>query len=103
LPAELGTLELISSQNQSVRLLEISDAANHGCDTARFMELNVDSLEELSFDYVENRDAGSIMDLALRSSQQQMTLKWMSHTLDIAQFQHQLIWRIVSLQITVGQ
>ncbi|PVG01756.1 hypothetical protein CPB86DRAFT_57680 [Serendipita vermifera] len=101
MPAEQGTLELISTRKCPIRSLEVSDAVGMGCEPHRFEELNVTSLEVLSLDYVGNENIKGFMDLALRSAQQQITLKWMAHALNLSQFHHELIPRVVDLQLSV--
>jgi hypothetical protein len=99
-PVEMGTLELISSQNCPIHSLAV---ANNPDTPSVFLNLNLSQLQELKVSRLTWDQSRGIMDLALQSSSRNMTfdLNGQLPTPDL--LRHELIQRVVNMGISNGQ
>jgi hypothetical protein len=67
-----------------------------------FMDLNVESLEEVILTGPSSDQAEQILDLALRSTCEEMTIELTMMLMDPALLTHDLIRRCVQLHISAG-
>jgi hypothetical protein len=102
-PVEMGTLELISSQNIPIHSLAVINDPNTPLTISRFRNLNLSQLQKLRLAGLPWNHSRGLMDLALQSSSRNMTfhLNGQLPTPDL--FRHELIQRVVNMGISTGQ
>ncbi|CAG8700103.1 4243_t:CDS:2, partial [Acaulospora colombiana] len=102
-PVESGTLELLADRHCPIHTLVVLDKWNSAMWFSGFHNLNLDQLQELQLRKLRWDQSRPIMDLALGSNCNRMTLdiNYGSPTLEL--FQHELMQRVVNLGIATGE
>ncbi|PVG01773.1 hypothetical protein CPB86DRAFT_57893 [Serendipita vermifera] len=102
LPVEAGMVELIATQNCPIRSLIVLDKFNSMTSLSGFQNLNWDQLQELQLRRLRWDQSREIMDLALQSSCNSMTLdvNYGAPSLDL--FKHALMKQVVNMGIATG-
>jgi hypothetical protein len=102
-PVEMGTLELISSQDCLIRSLRIVDDPNMPFTISSFENLNLSQLQILTLAKLQSNQYAGIMDLALQSNCRCMTLDINYGCLTLDFFKHELLQRVIDMGIASRQ
>jgi hypothetical protein len=102
-PVEIGTLELISSQNCLIRSLAVVDESHTPLNIFSFQNLDLSQLQEISLSGLQWDQSRIIMDLALQSSCRSMVLNITSCQPALDLLRHDLIKRMTEINIMSGQ
>jgi hypothetical protein len=102
-PVEIGTLELISSQNTPIHSLVVVNNPDTPLTISSFQNLNLSQLQELRLGGLPCEQSRGLMDLALQSSSRNMTFNFNAQVPTPDLFRHELIQRVVSMGISTGQ
>jgi hypothetical protein len=102
-PVEIGTLELISSQNCLIRSLAVMDESHTPLKIRGLQNLNLSQLQKLKLSGIQWDQSRIIMDLALQSSCRSMVLNINSCQPALDLLRHDLIQRVTEIDIMSGQ
>ncbi|PVG01108.1 hypothetical protein CPB86DRAFT_139614 [Serendipita vermifera] len=102
LPIKPGTLELLSIRNCPIHSLGVVAGYSSLINFSGFQNLNLSQLRELRLQRLQWDQSKVLMDVALQSTCNELTLDMAYGTPTLEIFKHELMRRVVNIGITIG-